>query len=145
MSDQEQDRRLSTQKEQALELNRQRKASAKSKQKASLSPAITTKAAKTKTTAEAKFKRQWEKTAAGLSEEEQRRAVEQAIEVFKQLPPTSQYAKHRLKLLHTALELLNKSRQGWLKAGGAGGGCGMRTCRKLLSSLACSKLLLNPD
>lgn len=55
------------------------------------------------------FKKSWAKTAGSLSLEDQRKAVEQAIEVFSLLPPGSSYAQHRLKVLRKALDLLNTS------------------------------------
>ena len=55
------------------------------------------------------FKQSWAKTAGSLTPEEQRKAVEQAIEVFGLLPPGSSYAQHRLKVLRKALDLLNTS------------------------------------
>ena len=110
--------RLSAPEAEALKVSEQRKKNAKSKHKASLTTATakprplpgsgtptTSRSSKTAT-----FRQQWTRTAAGLSEEEQRKAVLQAIEVFKQLPAGSQYAQHRLKVLHQALMLLDKDR-----------------------------------
>lgn len=77
----------------ALAVSKQRKGKAKARGKASL-PATLGKPAPQ---SPASFRQQWVKTAAGLSEEEQRKAVLQAIEVYKLLPPSSQYARHRLK------------------------------------------------
>lgn len=56
------------------------------------------------------FRAAWQRTAGELSEAEQRRAVEQALEVFRQLPPSSSYAQHRIRVLEKALQLLDKAR-----------------------------------
>lgn len=56
------------------------------------------------------FRAAWRRTAGDLSEAEQRRAVEQALEVFRQLPPSSSYAQHRIRVLEKALQLLGKAR-----------------------------------
>lgn len=53
------------------------------------------------------FRQKWSKTAEGLPEEQQIKAVEKAIEVFETLPASSRYAQHRLAVLRKALELLN--------------------------------------
>ena len=107
--------RLSAPDAEALKLNDQRKKNAKLKHKASL----TTATARPRPVAggtppsirkTATFRQQWTRTAAGLSDEEQRKAVLQAIAVFEQLPAGSQYAQHRLKVLHQALALLDKDR-----------------------------------
>ena len=52
------------------------------------------------------FVQRWTKTAAGLTEEQQLLAVRQAIEVYESLPAGSGYARHRLKVLRTALGIL---------------------------------------
>ena len=57
---------------------------------------------------ERRFREAWRRTAGDASEGEQRRAVVQAIQVFQQLPAGSQYARHRLRVLRKALELLDK-------------------------------------
>ncbi|GAB4823267.1 hypothetical protein N2152v2_010313 [Parachlorella kessleri] len=103
----------------ALKVNDQRKKSAKAKQKASLTTATakprpvagSREPTGSRSTKTATFRQQWTRTAAGLSEEEQRKTVLQAIEAFKQLPSGSQYAQHRLKVLHQALTLLHKDRE----------------------------------
>ena len=56
-----------------------------------------------------RFRQAWTKTAGELTEADQRRAVEQALEVFSQLPAQSSYARHRIKVLHQALQLLDKA------------------------------------
>ena len=61
---------------------------------------------KEKGRARKEFLQRWDKTAAGLSEEQQLLAVRQAIDVYSQLPAGSSYARHRLKVLRTALALL---------------------------------------
>jgi hypothetical protein len=48
----------------------------------------------------------WRTTAGNFSEEEQKKAVQQAIEVYSLLPASSTYAKHKLKVLNQALQLL---------------------------------------
>lgn len=55
------------------------------------------------------FRQAWRKTAGELSEAEQRQAVLHALQVFRQLPPSSSYAQHRIRVLEKALELLDKS------------------------------------
>jgi hypothetical protein len=55
------------------------------------------------------FRQAWRKTAGDLSEAEQRQAVLHALEVFRQLPPSSSYAQHRIRVLEKALELLDKA------------------------------------
>jgi hypothetical protein len=54
------------------------------------------------------FVQRWERVAGGLSEAAQLQAVRQAIEVFELLPAGSTYARHRLKVLRTALQLLEE-------------------------------------
>ncbi|KAL4447319.1 hypothetical protein ABPG77_007352 [Micractinium sp. CCAP 211/92] len=51
----------------------------------------------------------WRRIAGELTEAEQRRAVEQALEVFRQLPPSSSYAQHRIRVLEKVLQLLDKA------------------------------------
>jgi hypothetical protein len=104
--------RLTSLEADALEVNSQRKKGIKVQQKASLPSAISKPRAKgAERKGVATFRQQWTKTATGLGEEEQRKAVLQAIEVFKQLPAGSSYAQHRLKVLHQALGLLDKDRR----------------------------------
>ena len=55
------------------------------------------------------FRQAWRKTAGELSEAEQRTAVLQALEVFRQLPPASTYAQHRIRVLEKVLQLLDKA------------------------------------
>jgi len=75
------------------------------------------------------FRAAWRRTAGDLSEAEQRKAVEQALEVFRLLPPSSAYAQHRIRVLEKALQLLDKARCVWLAAGrGAGVGCTVQGC-----------------
>lgn len=66
------------------------------------------------------FRQAWRRTAGELSEAEQRRAVEQALEVFRSLPPSSSYAQHRIRVLQKALQLLDKAARwvlgGWVAA-----------------------------
>lgn len=57
-------------------------------------------------------RRKWTRVAraAGVSEEQQRKAVAQAIEVYSLLPAGSTYAQHRLKVLRKVAELLDRER-----------------------------------
>jgi hypothetical protein len=55
------------------------------------------------------FRRAWRHTAGDLTEADQRKAVHQALEVFRQLPPSSSYAQHRIRVLEKALQLLDKA------------------------------------
>lgn len=61
---------------------------------------------KNTTTDKRSFEDRWRTTAGNLTEEEQERAVRQAIEVYSLLPASSIYAKHKLKVLNQALQLL---------------------------------------
>lgn len=106
--------RLTKQEVDEAEVNRLRKQGSRRKEKSSLAASIANpKKLKSKVDdSDRDFKQRWNAVAGDLSEDDQRKAVEQAIEVFKLLPPASQYAQHRLRVLHQALELLNKNRQG---------------------------------
>ncbi len=112
MSDQ--GKRLDSFESDALEVSRRLKKNAKSKEKASISATVSNPF-KTKATGHGgeTFRQQWRKTATGVSEEEQRKAILQTIEVFKLLPAASAYAQHRLKVLNQALQILDKDRQGF--------------------------------
>lgn len=52
------------------------------------------------------FEQRWDKGAAPPSEAQRLQAVQDAIAVFEGLPAGSAYARHKLKVLHTALGLL---------------------------------------
>jgi hypothetical protein len=56
------------------------------------------------------FKQKWLACAGELSEPEQLRVVEQAIEVFSLLPRESKYAQHRLKLLRKIQDILKQEK-----------------------------------
>ena len=93
----------------AAEVARRRQRESKARGKAALRPRPAGKGSGD-TAERAAFRQAWAKTAEGLSEAEQREAVQRAIEVYSLLPPASSYAQHRLKVLRQALELLDKGR-----------------------------------
>ena len=103
----------------ARAVNSELKARRRASGKASISRAQPLKAAAPPAKPDKAFRQAWRRTAGELSEAEQRAAVEQALEVFRLLPPASSYAQHRIRVLEKALQLLDKAR--WAGARGVGG------------------------
>ncbi|KAL4443564.1 hypothetical protein ABPG75_011301 [Micractinium tetrahymenae] len=94
----------------ALAVSRERKERRRASGKASLTRTAPLKVpAPREAKPGATFRAAWRRTAGELSDAEQRRAVEQALEVFRQLPPSSSYAQHRIRVLEKALQLLDKA------------------------------------
>jgi hypothetical protein len=89
-----------------------RKARRRNDSKASIArskPLPVGKERSTEAASDRQFRAAWWTTAGDLSEADQHKAVLQALEVFRTLPPTSTYAQHRIKVLEKALELLDKA------------------------------------
>jgi hypothetical protein len=86
------------------ELSRRKKA--QDKKSIARSVPLKVSPSKKNTTDKRSFEDRWRTTAGNLSEEEQKKAVQQAIEVYSLLPASSLYAKHKLKVLNQALNLL---------------------------------------
>lgn len=95
----------------ALQVSRELKSRRRSSSKASITKAQPLKVAREEPSGPSggrTFRHAWRQTAGELSEADQRKAVRQALEVFRLLPPSSSYAQHRIRVLEKALQLLDK-------------------------------------
>ena len=90
-----------------LELNKELKRRKRLQDKTSITRSGPLKVSPNKkNTDKRSFEDRWRSTAGNLTEKEQKKAVQQAIEVYSLLPASSTYAKHKLKVLNQALKLL---------------------------------------